>query len=137
MLFERMLRATARVFGSPRNFAAWIVVIVVWGTVLGPAMHFSDTWQLVVNTPTTLVELFAAIAIQHIANEVERKQDEQQRLEMKLTQHIEDMTERIEAQNEAQLRWLGRLHYTLATVVHAQPGAAAEAADSGEAQDRA
>lgn len=133
-MLERMLRAMARGFGSPRNFALWIVLVAGWGAI-GPIFHFSNTWQLMVNTPTTLLELFAAMAIQHIANEVERKQDEQQALEMKLTQHIEDMTERIEAQNEAQLRWLGRLHYAL--LVHAEPSGAGAGADSGEAQDRA
>ena len=108
---ERLLRATARVFGSPKNFAGWIVLVLAWALALGPVMHFSNTWQLLINTPTTLIELFAAIAIQHIANEVERKQDEQQQLELRLTEHIEDMAERIEAQNLAQLAWLERMHH--------------------------
>ena len=109
---ERLLRATARFFGSPKNFAAWICLVTAWGAT-GPIFHFSNTWQLLVNTPTTLVELFAAIAIQHVANEVERKQDATQALEMRLTEHIEDITERIEKKSEAQLAWMAHLHRTL------------------------
>ena len=131
---ERLLRATARWFGSPKNFALWLLIVAAWGVGLGPVLHFSNTWQLLINTPTTLVELFAAIAIQHIANEVERKQDEQQSLELKLTQHIEDMAERIEATNEAQLSWLAHLHYTLTELVHQESLHPSKGPDSGEGQ---
>ena len=112
---ERLLRATARFFGSSRNFTAWIVIILAWACV-GPFLHFSNTWQLLVNTPTTLVELFAAIAIQHVANEVEKKQDTQQEMEIKLAEHVEDIVTRLEVLGEAQLGWIGHLHGRIARI---------------------
>lgn len=137
---ERLLRATARFFGSPKNFTGWLILVSVWGCA-GPLFHFSNTWQLMVNTPTTLVELFAAIAIQHVANEVERKQDATQALEMRLTEHIEDITERIEKKSEAQLAWMAHLHRTLwglrNELVHEAAGTAASSADPPQAANRA
>jgi low affinity Fe/Cu permease len=49
------------------SFIAAVVVILVWGTT-GPVFHFSDTWQLVVNTGTTIVTFLMVFLIQNSQN---------------------------------------------------------------------
>lgn len=57
----------ATAFGSRGVFVGSIVIIVVWA-LTGPLANFSDTWQLVINTGTTVVTLVVVIAIQYAAN---------------------------------------------------------------------
>jgi low affinity Fe/Cu permease len=53
--------------GHPVGFVAAIGVIVVWAA-LGPMFHFSDTWQLVINTGTTIVTFLMVFLIQNTQN---------------------------------------------------------------------
>jgi low affinity Fe/Cu permease len=53
--------------GSKWAFTLALVSIVVWGT-LGPRFHYSDTWQLVVNTATTIVTFLMVFLIQNTQN---------------------------------------------------------------------
>ena len=53
--------------GHPAIFAAACLVIVVWGA-LGPALGYSDTWQLVINTSTTIVTFLMVFLIQNTQN---------------------------------------------------------------------
>ena len=53
--------------GSRWAFAAAISVIVVWG-VAGPIYHYSDTWQLIINTGTTIVTFLMVFLIQNTQN---------------------------------------------------------------------
>jgi low affinity Fe/Cu permease len=55
------------VSGSPATFIAAVLIIVVWA-VLGPAFHYSDTWQLVINTATTIVTFLMVFLIQNTQN---------------------------------------------------------------------
>jgi low affinity Fe/Cu permease len=52
--FSRFAKWTARATGHPAAFMAAALIVVVWG-VTGPVFKFSDTWQLVINTGTTIV----------------------------------------------------------------------------------
>jgi low affinity Fe/Cu permease len=65
--FNRVARATSRAAGHPLTFAAAAGIIVVWA-VTGPAFHFSDTWQLVINTGTTVVTFLMVFLIQNTQN---------------------------------------------------------------------
>jgi low affinity Fe/Cu permease len=65
--FQRFARATARASGGPPAFGMALGVIVVWG-VTGPLFHFSDTWQLVINTGTTIVTFLMVFLIQNTQN---------------------------------------------------------------------
>jgi low affinity Fe/Cu permease len=65
--FHRFARATARASGKPAAFALAISSIVIWA-VLGPVFHFSDTWQLVINTATTIVTFLMVFLIQNTQN---------------------------------------------------------------------
>jgi low affinity Fe/Cu permease len=55
------------VLGSPWAFISAIFIIVVWG-LTGPAFHFSDTWQLIINTGTTIVTFLMVFLIQNTQN---------------------------------------------------------------------
>jgi low affinity Fe/Cu permease len=48
-------------------FAAAFAVVIIWG-LLGPAFHFSDSWQLVINTGTTIVTFLMVFLIQNTQN---------------------------------------------------------------------
>ncbi len=66
-LFTRFARRTARASGQPAAFLLAGMVIVVWITT-GPIFHFSDTWQLVINTGTTIVTFLMVFLIQNTQN---------------------------------------------------------------------
>src|SRR5437868_7204177 len=53
--------------GSPWSFIAAALVIIVWGAT-GPLFHFSDTWQLVINTATTIITFLMVFLIQNTQN---------------------------------------------------------------------
>jgi low affinity Fe/Cu permease len=65
--FRKIANATARAIGSPYAFAAAVLVVVVWA-MCGPAFHYSDTWQLVINTGTTIVTFLVVFMIQNTQN---------------------------------------------------------------------
>ena len=62
-LFTQFARWTERHVGSPVAFGLAVLVIVVWG-VSGPFFGWSDTWQLVINTGTTIVTFLMVFLIQ-------------------------------------------------------------------------
>jgi len=66
-LFRKVSRRTAEVVGSSWSFITAILVIVVWGFT-GPLFGFSDTWQLVINTGTTIVTFLMVFLIQNTQN---------------------------------------------------------------------
>jgi low affinity Fe/Cu permease len=65
--FARFAKQTARWSGRPSTFALAAAVIVVWA-VTGPLFAFSDTWQLVINTGTTIVTFLMVFLIQNTQN---------------------------------------------------------------------
>jgi len=62
--FNRFAKWTARAAGRPIAFALAIVVIIIWATT-GPIFGFSDTWQLVINTGTTIVTFLMVFLLQN------------------------------------------------------------------------
>jgi low affinity Fe/Cu permease len=65
--FERVAATFTRVTGSPAAFGLALGVIVVWAAT-GPLFHYSDTWQLVINTGTTIVTFLMVFLIQQAQN---------------------------------------------------------------------
>jgi len=65
--FQVFAAAASRVVGTKWAFAAAIALIVGWA-VAGPYFHYSDTWQLVVNTATTVVTFLIVFLIQNTQN---------------------------------------------------------------------
>jgi low affinity Fe/Cu permease len=66
-VFERMAGRASVLAGSVRAFALATASIALW-IVLGPVFGWSDTWQLVVNTATTIVTFLMVFLIQHAQN---------------------------------------------------------------------
>ena len=65
--FTRFAKHTAILSGKPRTFMLAALVIVAWA-VTGPLFGFSDTWQLVINTGTTIVTFLMVFLIQNTQN---------------------------------------------------------------------
>jgi low affinity Fe/Cu permease len=65
--YSRFAKAASRFCGRPRVFVVAVGVIVVW-LVTGPLFGFSDTWQLVINTGTTIVTFLMVFLIQNTQN---------------------------------------------------------------------
>lgn len=66
-VFGRTSRWAAHAAGHPRAFLAAVGVIALW-LLLGPVFHYSDTWQLVINTGTTIITFLMVFLIQHTQN---------------------------------------------------------------------
>jgi low affinity Fe/Cu permease len=66
-VFNRLAASTARMVGSYWAFLIAALTIVVWA-VTGPLFEFSDTWQLVINTGTTIVTFLMVFLIQNTQN---------------------------------------------------------------------
>jgi low affinity Fe/Cu permease len=65
--FSRVADATAHFAGQPGAFLTAAAVVIVWA-LSGPLFGFSDTWQLVINTSTTIVTFLMVFLIQHTQN---------------------------------------------------------------------
>jgi low affinity Fe/Cu permease len=65
--FARMAHATAAWSGKPAAFLTAVAVVLVWGISV-PIFHYSDTWQLVINTGTTIVTFLMVFLIQNTQN---------------------------------------------------------------------
>jgi low affinity Fe/Cu permease len=65
--FTRFTSRTAKVLGHPWVFVAAVAVLVVWACT-GPLLGFSNTWQLVINTGTTIVTFLMVFIIQNTQN---------------------------------------------------------------------
>lgn len=65
--FRVFSRRSSVILGSAWAFVAAVFIIVVWG-LTGPTFHFSDTWQLIINTGTTIVTFLMVFLIQNTQN---------------------------------------------------------------------
>src|SRR5689334_25201029 len=65
--FDRTASHIARLMGHPLAFALAVLSIVIWGA-LGPLAGYSDTWQLIINTSTTIVTFLMVFLIQNTQN---------------------------------------------------------------------
>jgi len=65
--FRKFAAKISVIVGSPGSFILAVSVIIVWA-ITGPLFHFSDTWQLVINTGTTIVTFLMVFLIQNTQN---------------------------------------------------------------------
>ncbi len=65
--FRVFARHASVILGSAWAFCAAILIIVIWA-LTGPTFHFSDTWQLIINTGTTIVTFLMVFLIQNTQN---------------------------------------------------------------------
>jgi low affinity Fe/Cu permease len=67
MLFQKMSNKVTRITGSPIAFIIALSVVIIWA-VTGPIFGYSDTWQLVINTGTTIITFLMVFIIQQSQN---------------------------------------------------------------------
>jgi low affinity Fe/Cu permease len=67
VFFSRAAQWTSKQCGRPLTFGLAALIIIVWA-VSGPIFHYSDTWQLVINTGTTIVTFLMVFLIQNTQN---------------------------------------------------------------------
>jgi low affinity Fe/Cu permease len=84
--FRRLSRKVACAVGAPWAFVAAMVGVLVW-LASGPMFHYSDTWQLVINTSTTIVTFLIVFLIQNTQNHDSRA------IHLKLDELIRAVTE--------------------------------------------
>jgi low affinity Fe/Cu permease len=65
--FTRFANAGARATGRPGTFVLALIIVLVWA-ITGPIFAFSDTWQLIINTGTTIVTFLMVFLIQNTQN---------------------------------------------------------------------
>lgn len=66
-LFRIFARRSSIALGSAWTFTLAILIILIWG-LSGPSFHFSETWQLIINTGTTIVTFLMVFLIQNTQN---------------------------------------------------------------------
>ncbi len=66
-LFTRFAKWTAHITGKPITFISAVTIIIIWA-ITGPIFAFSDTWQLVINTGTTIITFLMVFLIQNTQN---------------------------------------------------------------------
>ena len=82
--WEKFARQATQWTGRPAAFAVALGIVVAW-LATGPVFHFSDTWQLVINTGTTVVTFLMVFLIQHAQNKDTRA------IELKLNELVAAM----------------------------------------------
>ena len=70
-LFERFAQGCVQYTGSTAAFLLAFLAIIIW-IITGPMFHFSDTWQLVINTATTIITFLMVFLIQRAQNKDSR-----------------------------------------------------------------
>jgi low affinity Fe/Cu permease len=105
-LFRKFAFKVSKLVGSPWIFVSALTVIALWA-IAGPLFHFSDTWQLAVNTGTTIVTFLMVFLIQNTQNRdaeaIQLKLDELIRAVAKARTSLVDLEELSDEE-------LGRLH---------------------------
>jgi low affinity Fe/Cu permease len=66
-LFAKFANATSRITGSPQAFLVCVAAVLLWAAS-GPIFKFSETWQLVINTGTTIITFLMVFLIQNTQN---------------------------------------------------------------------
>jgi low affinity Fe/Cu permease len=117
--FESLSEIVTRWAGGTSAFALALCVIVVWA-ILGPVFHYSNTWQLVINTGTTIVTFLMVFLIQRSQNK------DATALHLKLNEIVaalEGASNRlidVEALTERELAALRRHYHELASLAKAE-----------------
>ena len=111
--FHVFARQSSNVLGSPWAFILAIAIIVVWA-LTGPMFNFSDTWQLIINTGTTIVTFLMVFLIQNTQNRdakaVHLKLDELIRALKGARNHLVDLEKLSDEELESLEKEFERIH---------------------------
>ncbi|PWK35450.1 low affinity iron permease family protein [Cupriavidus plantarum] len=120
-LFDRFAGAATRQAGSPAAFALAVAVVLIWA-ISGPLFGFSETWQLVINTGTTIITFLMVFLIQQSQNKdstaVHLKLNELLASHKEASNHLIS----IEDLDEEELRQLVRFYRHLAELADQEGG---------------
>jgi len=112
-LFHKLSTFISNAVGSPYAFILAIATIVIWG-VSGPTFGFSDTWQLVINTGTTIITFLMVFLIQNTQNRDSKalhiKLDELIRTTKNARNNIIDIEDMEDDQLEEYHKEFGEMH---------------------------
>lgn len=126
--FHRFSRKTAEAVGSVWAFVIALGVVAVWG-ITGPLFGFSDTWQLVINTGTTIVTFLMVFLIQSTQNRdakaVHLKLDELIRGLAEARNDLIDLEDLPEAELEKLAAEFAKLHAQASTAARSKARASA------------
>lgn len=84
VIFRKIADKSSELVGTPLAFLLSVLLVVVWG-VSGPAFHYSDTWQLIINTTTTVITFWLVFLIQSSQNK------DTKAIQMKLDRLMQDI----------------------------------------------
>ena len=140
--FSRAAQWTSHQCGRAYTFVGAIVIIVVWA-VSGPAFHYSDTWQLIINTGTTIITFLMVFLIQNTQNRdttaIQLKLDEL----IRANEHAQNRMMKLEDLTENQIKHLKESLVAIAPVEAirqpleaAQKGLSEASEDIEEAKNR-
>ncbi len=113
LYFEKFANKTTQLTGSSGAFMLALLTIIVWG-ITGPIFNYSDTWQLVINTGTTIVTFLMVFLIQKSQNK------DAMAMQLKLNELISASKQAsnrlvdVESLTEQELRTLSQYYSTLA-----------------------
>jgi low affinity Fe/Cu permease len=129
--YSKFARVAAHYCGRPPVFMMALALIVVW-LITGPLFHFSDTWQLVINTGTTIITFLMVFLIQNTQNRdteaMQMKLDELIRATQGATNVLLDL-EDLEEENVEEFK---RRYQALAEAARKQVRRDAEIPDTSE-----
>ncbi len=129
--FSRFAKWMSSLLGRPLAFLTAVVVVLIWA-VTGPLFHFSNTWQLVINTGTTIVTFLMVFLIQNTQNR------ESEAMQLKLDELIravkgaQDSTLDMEDLTERELRQIKNHYVHMAENARQETDAALDLSRKGD-----
>jgi len=128
--FTRFAKKTAQLSGRPAAFCLALATIVAW-LVTGPIFGFSDTWQLIINTGTTIITFLMVFLIQNTQNRdtaaIQIKLDELIRVSRGHNALMD-----LEELEEAEIEMFRRKYEAMAALARRRMGEGADDTDSPE-----
>jgi low affinity Fe/Cu permease len=100
-LFERFADFLSTAIGTPPAFMLALAAVVIWA-LLGPAAGFSNTWQLIINTGTTIVTFLMVFLLANSSNRITENQEE-------MLSRIYDQEEQLDAEERLVKKVLERI----------------------------
>jgi low affinity Fe/Cu permease len=118
--FPAVARGASSAAGTPAMFAIALLAVIVWA-LTGPLFHYSDTWQLVINTGTTIVTFLMVFLIQNTQNRdtqaVQLKLDEL----IRVTKGAHNLLIDLEELDDEQVEQLRRTYERLGKIAREKP----------------
>ncbi|MBN6150201.1 low affinity iron permease family protein [Xanthomonas sp. AmX2] len=138
-IFNTIAKKAAYAAGTPWVFCGAVTIVIVWA-LCGPVFGFNDTWQLVINTGTTIITFLMVFLIQHTQNAdtaaMQIKLDEL----IRVVRDADNILLNLEEMDEAELEKIRKKYEALASKAalerRARSGSSAGAEEARKAQEQ-